>query len=516
MTRSFRFRAAVTATAMTVISAVGVPGAMAAPLAPGTPAEPLTAADTAPYAGLPAGSKSQKTLVIGIDGASIATFAQAGVPNLQQLMGGGMTATSNLYANPMAPTVSGPGWSSIATGVWPDKHNVVDNNFTAPNYSQYPDYLTRLETASPEASTLVVGTWSPVPQKIFGNKVDLRLAGGNDAGTTAKAVDYLSHGNPDSTFVHLDEVDGAGHSGGTNSEGYLAATRRADSQVGEILQAVRQRPSYSTEEWLIVITADHGHTPTGGHGGNTPGERQTFVIAQGAGIKKGTVRNDVKIADIAPSVLKHSGVQTDAAWNLDGTPFSQVAADAFDSLRDTLRTRVDEASLAADLKGWTNATPEGWSIDNSAMPAGGVTEWSGWSFATDDFWTNTDRGQGRETSVRNRNVFAVADSDEWDDKAHAPGQFDSTLVSPEYKVNGKTAVLSFASNYRVDGPQTGDVLVSFDGGAPQLVRSYRSNANGFERIELQVPSGARSARVHFKYTGTNSAFWTVDQVGIGH
>src|SRR5690242_19479587 len=65
----------------------------------------------------------------------------------------------------------------------------------------------------------------------------------------------------------------------------------------------------------------------------------------------------------------------------------------------------------------------GWEIASD-----GVTEWRGWCFATDEFWTNSERGQGRETNVRAGNVFAVADSDEWDDKAHDAGQFDSTLV----------------------------------------------------------------------------------------
>ncbi|MGH9259755.1 MAG: alkaline phosphatase family protein, partial [Acidimicrobiales bacterium] len=261
---------------------------------------------------------------------------------------------------------------------------------------------------------------------------------------------------------------------------------------------------------------DHGHAPGGGHGGNTAAERQTFVIAQGGGIKAGTVRNDVKIVDIAPSVLKHQDVKTRDEWNLDGKPFSRIEADDFDDLRDALQTRVDETAPAAGLKGWTTTAPEGWTIDNSAMPAGGVSEWRGWSFATDEFWTSADRGQGRETSVRNRNVFAVADSDEWDDKAHAPGQFDSTLISPDFKVAGKTAELSFASNYRIDGPQSGDVYVSFDGGAPQLLKSYTANFNGFEKFMLDVPQGTKTAKVSFRYTGTNSAFWTVDQVELKH
>ncbi len=103
--------------------------------------------------------------------------------------------------------------------------------------------------------------------------VDLRIAGGNDSGTTAKAVDYLANGNPDSTFIHLDEVDGAGHSYGTERAEYLAALRKVDGQIGEILNAAKNRPSYTSEDWLVVLTADHGHTPTGGHGGSTPAER---------------------------------------------------------------------------------------------------------------------------------------------------------------------------------------------------------------------------------------------------
>ena len=192
----------------------------------------------------------------------------------------------------------------------------------------------------------MVGTWSPIPQKVFGATADLRLAGGNDAGTTAKTVDYLKNGNPDSTFVHLDEIDGAGHSSGSSSAAYAKAHATADAQIGQILAAVNERKSKKREDWLVVITADHGHTPGGGHGGSSAGERATFVIAEGKGIEAGSARHDVKISDIAPTVLKHQGVRIEGEWQLDGQPIGSIKADDFDSLRPHLKTGVDETRPA--------------------------------------------------------------------------------------------------------------------------------------------------------------------------
>ncbi|GGR69562.1 alkaline phosphatase family protein [Streptomyces roseolus] len=468
-----------------------------------------------PSSGAANTTKRPKSLVIGIDGATFATFDKAKMPRVKGLMASGMTATSNLYAYPMAPTSSGPGWSSVATGAWPDKHKVVDNSFTGARHDLYPDYLTRLETADPALDTAVVGTWSPIRDTVFGPRVDTRLGGVSDADTTSTAVSLLKTTDADAVFVHLDEVDGAGHYYGTEHRAYREALGTADGQVGRMLDAIASRATHADENWQIVVTADHGHAPGGGHGGNTPGERQTFVIAKGSGFEPGSVRHDVKVTDIAPTALAHLGVAPDPSWQLDGKPVGALAPDAFDVLRPLLNSRVDELALPSALKGWTTAAPDGWTVDNSAMPAGGVTEWRGWSFATDEFWSNTDLGQARETNVRARDVFAVADSDEWDDKSHGAGQFDSTLSSPALAVTGGgTATVSYATHYKVDGPQTGDVHVSFDNGPRQLLRSYRTDHNAFEKLTVAVPAGATTARLHFHYTGTNSAFWTIDQVGL--
>ncbi|POC75354.1 nucleotide pyrophosphatase, partial [Vibrio vulnificus] len=101
------------------------------------------------------------------------------------------------------------------------------------------------------------------------------------------------------------------------------------------------------------------------------------------------------------------------------------------------------------------------------IPKGGTTEWQGWAFTTQEFWSAAERGQGRENFMRGRDVIAVADSDEWDNKTHDSGPFDSTLITPQYNVVGTNeATISFQSYYQQDGSQKGEVLISFDGAAP--------------------------------------------------
>ncbi|MFB8085806.1 alkaline phosphatase family protein [Streptomyces sp. NPDC055992] len=466
-----------------------------------------------------AAARTPKVLVIGLDGALLGRIKDASTPHLDALMAGGVTAASRIYADPLAPTLSGPGWSTILTGVWPDKHLVKDNAFTGHAFARYPDFLTRVERAKPALSTYAVSSWAPITDTVFSSAVDTRVSTPSaeyDTGTTSRAVAELGGGDRDAVFVHLDNIDHAGHSYGAASSQYLTAIQTADAQVGRILAAVTGRSTYASEDWLIMVTADHGHTDAGGHGGNTDPERQTFLIAKGGTITAGTTRYDIKMPDVAASALAHLGITIDAAWGLDGRPLQTPVSDAFDTLRPQLATRVDETGIAAGVTGFTHTPPAGWSVENAAMGTGGVTEWRGWSFTNDEFWTAAERGQQRESNIRARNVFAVADGDEWADKSFT-GTFDSTLVSPAWAVTGgSTAVLRYTTLYRQESPQKGEVSVSWDGGTPVTVKTYSADASSRgEAITLQVPAGVRGARIRFRYTGGNNWFWTVDGVSLG-
>ncbi len=477
-------------------------------------------------AGAAAAANTDKVLVIGIDGAVLDRVKAANAPHLKGLMAQGLTARSTLYANPMAATSSGPGWSTIATGVWPDKHGVKDNSFSGKNYTAHPDFLTRIENAKPALNTYAAADWEPITSTdaggpIFSAKVDKRLSlkgdrdgyGSEDPKIAAAAAAELQGQNPDAAFVYLGEIDIAGHSYGAASQQYLDAIGRVDKLIGQVLTAVQNRPTYAQENWKILVTTDHGHTNSGGHGGSTLQERGTFVIAKGAGVAAGSVRDDVKLVDVAATALAQVGVSTAP---LDGVPLSAPDSDPFDTLRPNLQTRVDETGIPAGVKGFTHTPPAGWSVDNSKMGTGGVTEWAGWAFATDEFWSQAQRDQWRELNVRSRDVFAVADSDEWDDKSHS-GSFDSTLITPKWAVaGGTTKNLSFQTHYRHEAGQTAQVLVSYNGGTPTVVKSYTADAVAkAESLSLQVPAGATDVQIRFRYSGDNNWYWTVDNVRLG-
>ncbi len=68
----------------------------------------------------------------------------------------------------------------------------------------------------------------------------------------------------DLNLIHPVYVDETGHDHGAASPEYRAAVARVDGEIGRLLDQV------DFERDLVVLTADHGHSPTGGHGGMAP------------------------------------------------------------------------------------------------------------------------------------------------------------------------------------------------------------------------------------------------------
>ncbi|MFF4169874.1 alkaline phosphatase family protein [Streptomyces sp. NPDC001744] len=502
----------------TVLTAAGVTAAVAAT---GLATGPAARAATAAVPVLPDGTSKDKVLVVGMDGLRYDRIDAAKAPNLKALMAKGTYGRSLLYANPMAATSSGPGWSTISTGVWPDKHGVRDNTFTGKNYGRYPGFLARLNQVRPGLSLFAAVDWPELDTHgTVTPGADAKLVYDNNYVVNDKVITDITESvlrdqNPDVLFVYFGETDEIGHNYGAAHAKYLEAIDVQDAYLGRLLAAIEARPSYATERWTVIVATDHGHTDAGGHGGSGIEERRTFVLAQGPGIAAGARPIDTRLVDVAATVFHQLGIVPDPSWGLDGKPVQERSADPFDTLYGSLGGRVDETGIPAGILGFTHTAPSGWSVVNNAMGTGGVTEWRGWSFTTDEFWTRAQRDQSRELNVRARGVFAVADSDEWADKGFS-GTFDSTLVTPAHPVSGASSVtLGFTTLYRQEGAQTAQVLASFNGGTPTVVKSYTADVlSQPQSLTVPVPPGASTVNFRFRYTGGNNWYWTVDGVRI--
>ncbi|SEH35804.1 alkaline phosphatase family protein [Chryseobacterium culicis] len=226
------------------------------------------------------GAQTKKVLFIGIDGCRADVMMSTPTPNIQNLITQSIYSIDGLCA---ATTWSGNGWSTMLTGVWHTKHNVQDNNFTSPNYVNYPDFLTRAETYNPALRTISLAHWSPINDKII-KTADVKTNLSTDLAVKNAAVNALQNDNPDILFVDFDDVDHAGHSYGFSStvSQYVNSIKTTDTYIGEIVAAMKNRPSYSNEDWLVVLTTDHGAIESS-HGGGNLTERNIFTVYSNPG-----------------------------------------------------------------------------------------------------------------------------------------------------------------------------------------------------------------------------------------
>jgi predicted AlkP superfamily pyrophosphatase or phosphodiesterase len=262
-------------------------------------------------------SVRKRALIIGIDGCRPDARAAAHTPYMDALIAEG--AYSDL-AQTGEHTDSAPGWSHLLTGVWHSKHGVRDNSFGGSRFHEYPHFFRRLKEWRSDLITASIVNWEPINGAILSH-ADFAQSFPSDAEVAAAAARYLSAASPDALFLQFDEVDSAGHKHGyaADSPGYLASIAQTDAQIGQVLNAMRSRKAYSREDWLVLVSTDHGGSERG-HGRNVPEHRTIFLIVSGEAAARGEIRPAPQIVDDPATVAAHLGVEVAPAWGWEGRP----------------------------------------------------------------------------------------------------------------------------------------------------------------------------------------------------
>lgn len=257
-----------------------------------------------------------KVLILGIDGCRPDALLAAKTPNLDNLWQNG---AYSFKAKTDDLSWSGVCWTGMLTGVWKDKHNVMGNQYLNPNIKQYPHFFNLAKQQQPELRTYSIANWSPVHTILQENDATVVKSKLTDGLVTRSVKKMLKKENVDVMFVHLDNVDHAGHSTGFTPDNpkYIKAIEKTDKNVGRIVKALKKRKNYANENWLILVSTDHGGSGTN-HGEATPEHTTIFYIASGNDVEKGEIKKQVYVIDVAVTALKHLNIDIKKEWNLDG------------------------------------------------------------------------------------------------------------------------------------------------------------------------------------------------------
>ena len=336
---------------------------------------------------LAASAATPKALVVMLDGARSDVIENGETPNFKKLIVGKWQEGYSCAWTPAAKTIpdalssSGPNHAAIALGVTTAKNGVVNNGtYDRCDYKKYPSWLVRIAEARPGTRTLFMYSWKsdeklcphPKVEFAFGGalvegKGHMSMSGAyaweRDKLNGAELARRLASGDgPDATLLFLDLPDWGGH-GHLRGDGvgyypygisYLRTLHTCDAIVGNCLDAISKRPTFKDEDWLIMITSDHGgyantHGLTGGHATAIP------LIVSSRHVRQGRIPGTPHNYDVAPTVLAHFGIDW-SGFGLDGDVVGNAVAEP-----DKERPLGEGLAVYMPFDGWTvtNAVTSG-------------------------------------------------------------------------------------------------------------------------------------------------------------
>lgn len=303
------------------------------------------------------GFSQKKALFIIADGIPADVIEKLSTPALDAIAKeGGYTRAftgGEKGAYSQTPTISAVSYNTVLTGTWVNKHNVWDNDIAAPNY-HYQTIFRLFESHFPSQKTAIFSSWLDNRTKLVGEGLP---ATGNiqldhhydsleydtlkfphdaernfmhkiDEAVIDHAASYIRSDAPDLSWIYLEYTDDMGHMYG-DSEKFYKAVEIMDNQVKRIWDAIQYRQQQFGEEWMIVITTDHGRDSATGkhHGGQSARERTGWIVTNVATNKHFT-SGAASIADIMPSIagFLQLPLSRETAIEADGVPFTGPVA----------------------------------------------------------------------------------------------------------------------------------------------------------------------------------------------
>jgi hypothetical protein len=335
--------------------------------------------------------QTKKTVYIIADGISADALERLDLPNVKRIVKEGSYTRMHVGGDKgtysETPTVSAVGYNSLLTGTWVNKHNVPDNEITAPNYN-YKHIFGLLKKQYPDKKTAIFSTWTDNRTKLLGDnlaatgnfKVDYAFDGYEldtvrfkhdkesefmhriDEQVIADAVTTIKKDAPDLSWIYLEFTDDMGHKYGDSPQ-FEDAIKKMDIQLGRIYDAINYRKKNFKEDWLLVVTTDHGRTEKNGkgHGYQTPRQRSTWMVSNYAALNSYATYYDPAVVDIMPSIARFMNITLpkEVLQEVDGTPLIgpvSIAEAAVNYIHGSIDVSWKALEKTGNVKVWVATT----------------------------------------------------------------------------------------------------------------------------------------------------------------
>lgn len=212
-------------------------------------------------------------ILISIDGFHPNYLDKYSAPTLNVLAGQGVRAR---WMTPVYPSLTFPNHYSIATGLYPERHGIVGNNFYDPDSKQTfslgkreevqngrwwlgePIWVTAEKQGQRAAAFFFPGTEAEIGGKRPSQwrAYDEKVANSERVDTALSWLDLPDPERPSLILTYFGDVDHAGHQSGPDSDEVRQAVADVDTALKRMVDGLKSRGIF--ERVNIIIVSDHG------------------------------------------------------------------------------------------------------------------------------------------------------------------------------------------------------------------------------------------------------------------